>query len=89
MEIRLDNNALARLLLYICVIEEVIMCPLKESCQFYNQAKNTRLSSKEMTLMKDVFCDSELFMLNKDCKIFYMLMQRKRPSARMMPVGEI
>jgi hypothetical protein len=65
------------------------MCPLRDSCQFYNKAKNTKLSSKEMTLMKDVFCDSELFMLNKDCKIFYMLMQRKRPSASMMPVGEI
>lgn len=49
------------------------MCPFRENCEFYNQSKAKGLSANEQALMKEVFCDSQLFMLNKDCKIFHSL----------------
>ncbi|NPU99866.1 MAG: hypothetical protein HPY53_00640 [Brevinematales bacterium] len=66
------------------------MCPLKETCGFYNNKPNNKLSDHEVGLMKKVFCDSELFLLNKDCKIFlYKARQnavRPRPM-HMSPLG--
>ncbi len=66
------------------------MCPLRESCGFYNNNDNKKLSDNEVGLMKKVFCDSELFLLNKDCKIFLYKMHQKAARPRPMhmhPLG--
>lgn len=65
------------------------MCPLQSKCSFYGKTHNAKMTTREARIMKEVFCDSELFMLNKDCKIFYALMQRGKVPAAMMPIGEL
>ena len=64
------------------------MCPLRDFCNFYSKAKSEELSTKEMHLMKKAFCESDLFMLNKDCKIFYLYMKSKTPTKAMLPIGK-
>lgn len=68
-------------------MKEVTMCPFKNHCSFYNESKDAKLSEREHNLMKEIFCDSELFMLNKDCKIFLLYQKSQKPTGKMMPVG--
>jgi hypothetical protein len=64
------------------------MCPLKEVCEFYGKGNSAKLSENELKLMKNAFCESELFLLNNDCKIFYLYMKSIRPADAMLPVGK-
>ncbi|OHD57481.1 MAG: hypothetical protein A2Y33_05800 [Spirochaetes bacterium GWF1_51_8] len=65
------------------------MCPLKENCSFYRLNQSAKLSTNEVGLMKKVFCDSELFLLNKDCRIFQYRMHRKTSRPRPMHMNPL
>ena len=66
------------------------MCPLKDNCGFYRLNQSKKLTPNEVGLMKRVFCDSELFLLNKDCRIFQHRMNQNHARPRplhMNPLG--
>jgi hypothetical protein len=65
------------------------MCPLRDVCKFYGNCDSEKLSNHEAKLMKKVFCESDLFMLNKDCKIFYLYMKNVIPGNAMLPIGKL
>lgn len=65
------------------------MCPLRDVCKFYAKSDTDELSSREAKLMKKAFCESDLFMLNKDCKIFYLYMKNVIPGNAILPISKL